>query len=85
MKAVDGLYADWPPRGEPLARLSVAELAALPAEGVDEYLPTMLEGARFETWVIGGRDPARLAELLERGTTAGTRIAAGRLLPCRDG
>lgn len=32
--------------------------------GVDEYFPRALEGARFETWVIG---PARLAELLERG------------------
>ena len=85
VKAVDGLFADWPPRGEPLARLTVAELAALPAGGVDEHLPAVLAGARFETWVIGGRDPARLAELLERGTTAGTRIAAGRLLPCRDG
>jgi aspartokinase-like uncharacterized kinase len=52
---------------------------------VDEHLPAVLAGARFETWVIGGRDPARLAELLERGTTAGTRIAAGGLLPCGDG
>lgn len=32
--------------------------------GVDDYFPRALEGARFETWVIG---PARLAELLERG------------------
>ena len=85
LKAVDGLFADWPPRGEPLARLTVAELAALRAGGVDEHLPAMLAGARFETWVVGGRDPARLGELLEHGTTAGTRIAAGRLLRCGDG
>ena len=85
VKAVDGLFAEWPPRGEPVTRLTVAELAALPAGGVDEHLPALLADAPFETWVIGGRDPARLAELLERGTTAGTRIAAGRLLPCRDG
>jgi aspartokinase-like uncharacterized kinase len=85
VKAVDGLFADWPPRGEPLARLTVAELAALRAGGVDEHLPAMLAGAHFETWVIGGRDPARLGELLEHGTTAGTRIAAGRLLPSGDG
>jgi len=45
----------------------------------------MLAGARFETWVIGGRDPARLEDLLEHGTTAGTRIAAGRLLPSGHG
>jgi aspartokinase-like uncharacterized kinase len=83
VKDVDGLYADWPPRGEPLTRLTVAELAALRPAGVDEYLPAVLAGARFETWVIGGRDPARVAELLERGTTAGTRIARARLLPCR--
>ena len=42
---------------------------------MDEHLPTLLAGARFETWVIGGRHPERLAELLERGTTTGTRIA----------
>jgi 5-(aminomethyl)-3-furanmethanol phosphate kinase len=77
VKGVDGLYADWPPRGEPLARLTVAELAALRTGGVDAYLPTLLEGARFETWVIG---PTRLTELLEGGTTVGTRIAPARLV-----
>jgi aspartokinase-like uncharacterized kinase len=75
VKGVDGLYADWPPRGEPLARLTVAELRALRPGGVDEYLPTALERAGFETWLISGRDPKRLRELLERGRTAGTRIA----------
>jgi 5-(aminomethyl)-3-furanmethanol phosphate kinase len=89
VKEVDGLFAEWPPSGEPLARLSVAEFAALRAArragGVDEYLPTVLEGAHFETWVIGGRDPERVVELLERGTTVGTRIAPARLLPCRHG
>jgi 5-(aminomethyl)-3-furanmethanol phosphate kinase len=83
VKDVDGLYADWPPRGEPLAQLTHAELAALRTGGVDEYLPTMLEGAHFETWVIGGRDPARVVELLDRGMTVGTRIAPARLLTCR--
>jgi aspartokinase-like uncharacterized kinase len=75
VKEVDGLYADWPPRGERLARLTVAELAALRSGGVDEYLPTVLERASFETWVISGREPERLVELLDRGRTAGTRIA----------
>jgi 5-(aminomethyl)-3-furanmethanol phosphate kinase len=75
IKQVDGLFADWPARGEPRAHLTVAELAALRPGGVDEYLPTVLERASFETWVISGRDPERLVELLDRGTTAGTRIA----------
>jgi aspartokinase-like uncharacterized kinase len=43
---------------------------------VDDYLPTALAEARFETWVVG---PQRLAELLDGGDTAGT------LLPWRDG
>jgi aspartokinase-like uncharacterized kinase len=75
VKEVDGLYAGWPPHGEPFARLTVAELAALRPGGVDEHLPTVLERASFDTWVISGRDPERLVELLDRGTTAGTRIA----------
>ena len=87
VKEADGLFADWPARGRPLARISVADLAALRAagraEGVDAYLPTALQTASFETWVIGGREPARLVELLERGTTAGTRIGPGRLVPWR--
>jgi aspartokinase-like uncharacterized kinase len=85
VKEVDGLFAQWPAQGEPLARLTVAELAALRPGGVDEYLPTVLEQAAFETWVIGGREPRRLAELLERGTTVGTRIASARLLPWPHG
>ena len=89
VKEADGLFADGPARGAPIGRMSVAGLAALRAagraEGVDEHLPALLDSARFETWVIGGRDPARLAELLERGTTAGTRIAAGHLVRSEDG
>jgi 5-(aminomethyl)-3-furanmethanol phosphate kinase len=75
VKEVDGLFADWPPRGAPLPHMTVAELAALRPGGVDAYLPTALESASFETWVISGRDPRRLTELLDRGTTVGTRIA----------
>jgi aspartokinase-like uncharacterized kinase len=80
VKGVDGLFAEWPARGQPLARMTVTELAALRPGGVDAYLPAALERASFETWVIGGRDPERVVELLERGTTVGTRIAAARLL-----
>jgi aspartokinase-like uncharacterized kinase len=75
VKEVDGLYAQWPARGDPIARMTAAELAALRPAGVDEHLPTLLEAATFETWVISGRDPVRLAELLEQGTTVGTRVA----------
>jgi aspartokinase-like uncharacterized kinase len=75
VKEVDGVYAEWPARGDPIARMTAAELAALRPAGVDEHLPTLLEAATFETWVISGRDPVRLTELLEQGTTVGTRVA----------
>jgi aspartokinase-like uncharacterized kinase len=71
VKPVDGLYARWPPAGGPIARLSASELAALAPGGVDRHLHEVLS---VPTWVINGRDPARLAALLERGQTAGTLV-----------
>ena len=76
VKPVAGLYRSWPPAGEPIARLTVDELAALRPAGVDEHLPAALRAAGVETWVIGGREPARLAELLDEGRTAGTLVTA---------
>ena len=76
VKAVAGLYRTWPRAGAPIRRLTVDELAALAPAGVDAYLPVALRGAGIETWVIGGRDPARLSELLEEGRTAGTQVVA---------
>jgi aspartokinase-like uncharacterized kinase len=55
--------------------MTAAELAGVRPGGVDEHLATILREVRFETWVISGRDPARLVELLDCGTTVGTRIA----------
>jgi aspartokinase-like uncharacterized kinase len=75
VKEVDGLFAQWPAQGDPIGRMTAAELGALRPAGVDEHLPAVLERASFETWVISGRDPERLVELLERGATVGTRIA----------
>jgi aspartokinase-like uncharacterized kinase len=78
VKSVRGLYRDWPPVGDPLARLSVGELtelrAAGRAAGVDAYLPQALRAAGVEAWVIDGRVPARLVTLLEKGGTEGTVV-----------
>jgi aspartokinase-like uncharacterized kinase len=78
LKPVEGLYRDWPPEGNPLARVSVEELAELRAagraSGVDRHLPDVLRAARVEAWVVDGRDPARLVTLFERGSTEGTLV-----------
>jgi 5-(aminomethyl)-3-furanmethanol phosphate kinase len=76
VKPVAGLYRSWPSTGEPIARLTFGELAALQPGGVDEHLPVALRAAGVETWVIGGREPARLAQLLDEGRTTGTRVTA---------
>jgi aspartokinase-like uncharacterized kinase len=76
VKPVAGLYRSWPPDGAPIPRLTVDELAALGSAGVDEHLPAALRAAGVETWVIGGRDPALLSELLAEARTAGTQVVA---------
>jgi 5-(aminomethyl)-3-furanmethanol phosphate kinase len=76
VKAVAGLYRTWPPAGAPIPRLTVDELAALASAGVDEHLPATLRAAGVETWLIDGREPARLSELLDEGRTAGTQVIA---------
>jgi aspartokinase-like uncharacterized kinase len=45
-----------------------------PGDVVDPYLPTAARDAGVETWAIDGREPARLAELLDTGRTTGARI-----------
>jgi len=78
LKAVDGLYRSWPARDEPAPLLTAEELARLQRQGgcggVDRYLPTLLRYSGVETWVIGGGRPKRLEELLENGSTIGTRL-----------
>ena len=56
--------------------MTVGELAALRLGGVDAHLPAALRAAGVETWVIDGREPARLAELLDEGRTTGTLVTA---------
>ena len=81
VKPVEGLYRDRGVDDEPLARLSVGELAELRAAGlaagVDPHLPEALRAADVEAWVIDGREPARLVTLLEQGSTQGTLVTPG--------
>ena len=77
VKPVAGLHAAWPPDGAPVARMTAAELEARRLGGVDAHLPAALRAAGIgETWVIDGRAPGRLAELLDEGRTAGTLVTA---------
>jgi 5-(aminomethyl)-3-furanmethanol phosphate kinase len=78
LKGVRGLYEGAPGEGEPIGALGTSRLAALRREaragGVDPYFATALAAAGAEGWIVGGDDPTRLAELLDTGTTTGTRV-----------
>ena len=77
VKPVAGLHAAWPPDGPPIARMTTGGLAARRLGGVDPHLPVALRDAGVaETWIIDGREPHRLAELLDEGRTAGTLVTA---------
>ena len=76
LKDVDGLFSVGERAGELgklVEQMNVEQLRAQPG-GIDESLANVLARLDLETWVINGRHPRRLAELLERGHTIGTRI-----------
>ena len=76
LKDVNGLFDSDPGTAaseEPLAQVEIAKLSTL-AGGVDQFLGTILAQNEFETWVINGQYPRRLAELIETGHTLGTCI-----------
>jgi 5-(aminomethyl)-3-furanmethanol phosphate kinase len=78
VKGVPALHGRDP--SAPIRRITPARLTELQrdgrAGGVDGHLATVLRGAALEAWVVGGDDPARLTELLDTGTTTGTRLPA---------
>jgi 5-(aminomethyl)-3-furanmethanol phosphate kinase len=82
LKAVPGLYAGRPGKGEPIRALTASRLAALQREsgaaGVDPFLAAALTAAGVEAWVIAGDDPRRLVELLDSGATTGTCVTPER-------
>lgn len=76
LKDVDGLFSEGETVGEfeDLAvEMSIDQLRAQPG-GVDENLASLLARLDLETWVINGRYPQRLAELLDSQCTLGTCI-----------
>ncbi|MGE4424713.1 MAG: hypothetical protein AB7D39_20600 [Pseudodesulfovibrio sp.] len=77
VKDVDGLYDAAP--ASPDARLiDEMDVSRLPGNGgVDRYLAQALKEAACETWVVNGRFPERVAQLLTTGATRGTRVRKG--------
>jgi 5-(aminomethyl)-3-furanmethanol phosphate kinase len=72
IKDVDGLFAQ-ASLTELIREVQVDQLSKLTG-GVDAYLSKYLTGVSLETWIINGNHPDRLAELLKKNQTLGTRI-----------
>ena len=77
LKDVDGLFSIGEEAGELeelIAQMGVDQLRTQ-AGGVDTSLASVLAALDLETWVINGRYPQRLAELLDGQQPLGTRIS----------
>ena len=59
-----------------IEKISAEELAVRGPTSVDRCLAPFLRTVRMPTWVLDGRVPSRVAELLSGGTPIGTQIDA---------
>lgn len=76
LKDVDGLLAAGEEGGSPaglIPNLTAKQLSGHNG-GVDAYLSRFLAGTHLDIWIINGRHPERLSELLDTGHTIGTHI-----------
>lgn len=73
LKPADGVFAEWPTDREP-PPMRVSELASLhpSVEGGD--MSSALEAAGVDAWVVSGRDPDRLLDLLRVDGPAATSV-----------
>jgi len=74
LKDVDGLYADAPKAGAPPSlRKTITGEQLASCDGVDAYLSKLMPHLELKLWIINGERPERLAELVLKGATIGTR------------
>ena len=83
LKDVDGLLEDASAAGDGCLRESVTLEELGRYQVVDRCLPDLVERGGLDLWLVNGRRPGRLAELLATGRTTGTGLA--RRCPPEDG
>jgi len=80
LKSVDGLFTHDPgadinlPHGKAdlLKTIHLNQLGF--CRGVDRYFASVLGKSRLDAWIVNGRHPERLAQLLNTGITKGTHV-----------
>ena len=80
LKNVDGLFTH-DPYADVKASQGMADLLKTInldqlelSRGVDRYFATILKKSRLNLWVVNGKHPERLAQLLNTGVTKGTHL-----------
>ncbi len=80
LKSVDGLFTHDPGAdgNVPHAKADLLETISLnqlsQCRGVDRHFASILEKSKMDVWVVNGKHPERLAQLLNTGVTKGTRL-----------
>ena len=75
LKDVDGLYTSNPSEtGRAVLLEEILGNDLIVCEGVDPWLASSLSTNALELWIINGKKPERLVELLEKGHTKGTHL-----------
>jgi aspartokinase-like uncharacterized kinase len=75
LKSVDGLFSDDPRSHagvELLEKLDPNQLIL--CKGVDRYFASILKKYRLDVWIVNGKYPERLTQLLDTGITKGTYL-----------
>lgn len=73
LKSVDGLFTDNPGSLAKIELLKKIDLNQLiRCRGVDRYFTSVLKKYKLDMWVINGKYPERLTQLLDTGGTKGT-------------
>jgi aspartokinase-like uncharacterized kinase len=75
LKSVDGLFNDAPCSHGKVDLLEKIDLNQLiRCKGVDRYFASILKKHRLDVWVVNGKHPERLTQLLDTGVTKGTHL-----------
>lgn len=78
LKDVDGVFSADPKKcssAKMLEHLRAEDLLSLGTPTcVDPVFPSIISRCKVEVWIINGEHPERLAELLSKGRTTGTKI-----------
>jgi aspartokinase-like uncharacterized kinase len=75
LKSVDGLFSDDPRSHagvELLEKMDPNQLIL--CKGVDRYFASILKKYKLDVWIVNGKYPERLTQLLDTGITKGTYL-----------